>query len=804
MRADASSAPNGEGVFAWRGLFPGATRTGAEPALWGPDHDGPDGSRSQEPTFLVSRKVIPTLVLLFLLTLAASRLVMTLADRSLYVDGAEKNLSTVTALIATSLKLIETSGTEFDQQSFLDGLVVGNVLPAEALLLVTDRDGIVMASIPTDASRIGTSIYDLVADPRDLLGSKASGSILDIHYTGDMAIAAAADLPRQDGRISLILPQAAYLAKWREKTAVSVSLFALTGTIMLLVLNAYFRQTRRAEDFSGLCAETHQRVEIALSRGRCGLWDWDIARGQMYWSRSMYEILGMEPRDGIMSFAEIAPLMHPSDGGLFQIARSVAEGRIDHLDQVFRMRRADGAYIWIRGRANIVHGSDGDMHLIGIAADISEQKELVRQTDEANHRLQNTIEHISETFLLCDRDGKVVICNSVYRKTFGLDEADVVAGTPVDVVLRKARRPIRSIALDADNLAAGESAVEAQMPDGRWLLISERLTTDGGTVWVGTDITQIKHHKTLTKDSRQKLLATIAKLEAATEDAERKADQLSELNLRYIAEKDRAERASRAKTAFLANMSHELRTPLNAILGFSDIIRQRIFGGIGEKYGEYVDDIHTSGSHLLRMIDDVLQMATIESGRLELKSEEVEFSEIVRASAAMIEPLARKKGIDLTVEVPDTLPMMSDRRATSQAVLNLLSNAVHFTPEGGKVGLRLRQVGDTACLSIIDDGPGIPKSALALLGVPFAQLGSELVRSKCHGTGLGIAIAKALVHLHGGRLRIGSSVGRGTLVSLRLPLKREAARIDRPQEPTLAPNMRPRQRTEKQQSRAAA
>ncbi|TFF20580.1 PAS domain-containing sensor histidine kinase [Jiella endophytica] len=802
MRADASSAPNGEGAFVWPGALRRAWRSGAEPAPWQQD-DGTDRDEWRAPAMLFSRRVVPALVLLFLLTLAAARLTMTIGDRTFYVDNAHKNLATVTALLTTSLKLLEASGADFDHETFLESLVAGNVLPADALLFVTDRDGTILSAIPRDDSRIGTSVYSLVSDPRELLAADATDRILDIGFLGGSAIAATADLPRDGGKISLFWPETDFLAKWREKTAVSVSLFALTGAILLLVLKAYFRQSRRAEDFSGLCAETHERVEIALSRGRCGLWDWDIARGQMYWSRSMYEILGMEPKDGVVSFAEVAPLMHPDDGGLFHIARSVAEGRIEHLDQVFRMRRADGDYVWIRGRANISTGADGDIHLIGIAADVSEQKELLRQTDEANHRLKNTIEHISETFLLCDREKRVVICNSVYRKTFGLKEADVLAGTPLDRLLRKARLPIRSITLESETLAEGESAVEAQMPDGRWLLISERRTADGGTVWVGTDITQIKHHKTLTKDSRQKLLATIAKLEAATADAERKADQLSELNLRYVAEKERAEMASRAKTAFLANMSHELRTPLNAILGFSDIIRQRTFGDIGERYGEYVDDIHTSGSHLLTMIEDVLQMAMIESGRLELSSEEVEFSQIVRDSAAMIEPLAREKGISLAIEAPDMLAVMSDRRAASQVVLNLLSNAVKFTPQGGEVRLRLRQVGDAASLSILDDGPGIPKSALASLGLPFAQAGDAQVRSNGHGTGLGIPIARALVHLHGGRLRIGSRVGRGTLVCLRLPVSAPIA-AETAQRVRAQPPKRVTRRTSARPSRAAA
>ncbi|WP_231081575.1 ATP-binding protein [Jiella flava] len=762
-------------MLAWIGHLTGRRSAGKDHALRG---DGNHGANPSEHKFdvwlkldpILARRVIPGLVLLFLVALGVTRLSMSFGDRVTMLKEARRDTAAIAMLLNTNLSLDEAKGVKFDAETFLATLVTANVLPAEAVVLVTNRDGTILASLPAKDSRVGSSIFDHVSDPRELMASDAGGHVLQIGLDGDEAIATAAKLPGDGGQINFFWPHSTLLAAWRQDCAMKVSLFALTAAILLLVLIAYFRQSRRAEGFSGLCAETQHRIDIALSRGKCGLWDWDVARGQMYWSRSMYEILGMEPRDGVMPFSEVAPLMHREDGGLFTIARNVAEGKADHLDQVFRMRRADGSYVWIRGCAKVVPSAEGELHLIGIAVDVSEQLELARQTNEANHRLKNTIEQISETFLLCDSEDRVVISNSIYRKTFGLSEDDIAPGTPLDKVMRKARRPIRSITLDGEDLAPGESAVEAQMPDGRWLLISSRRAADGGTVWVGTDITQIKHHKTLTQDSRQKLLATIAKLEVATADAERKADQLSELNLRYVAEKDRAERASRAKTAFLANMSHELRTPLNAILGFSDIIRQRTFGSISDKYGEYVDDIFMSGNHLLRMIDDILQMATIESGRLELCCEAIDFGDIVRRSEALIEPLARKKNVDLFIEAPKQLSLLSDRRASSQVVLNLLSNAVKFTPEGGEVRLRLRQIGDTACLTIADNGPGIPREALASLGLPFVEVESELLRSKSRGTGLGIAIARALVRLHGGQMRITSRVGHGTVVSLRLPL----------------------------------
>ena len=282
-------------------------------------------------------------------------------------------------------------------------------------------------------------------------------------------------------------------------------------------------------------------------------------------------------------------------------------------------------------------------------------------------------------------------------------------------------------------------------------------------------MTQLKLHQARLSDSERRLMAVIDDLSAARRDAEKKAGQLTELNKSYAAEKDRAESASRAKTTFLANMSHELRTPLNAILGFSEIMRQGTFGPIGSpKYGEYADDIHQSGHYLLRLINDILDMAKIEAGRLVLAPEDVDLSEIVAETAKIIEVQADQKAIRLDTSAPEQLTLRSDRRATKQILLNLLSNAVKFTDSGGSVRLKIREAPGRALITIADDGIGIPKSALMSLGRPFEQIENELTRTN-KGTGLGLAIARSLVELHGGRMRIFSEVGRGTIVAIAMP-----------------------------------
>jgi two-component system, cell cycle sensor histidine kinase PleC len=220
----------------------------------------------------------------------------------------------------------------------------------------------------------------------------------------------------------------------------------------------------------------------------------------------------------------------------------------------------------------------------------------------------------------------------------------------------------------------------------------------------------------------------------------------------------------------LANMSHELRTPLNAIIGFSEIMESGMFGPLGaEKYHEYCRDIRESGNYLLEVINDILDMSRIEAGRARLDFAEVDLETVLADAVRVVSTRAEAKRLTLSVEVAAAIRLRADRRALKQIVLNLLTNAVKFTPEGGRVSLRGRAGAGTAMIAIEDNGIGIPKEALKNLGKPFEQVESQLTK-RHKGSGLGLAIAKSLVELHGGLIRIRSTQGVGTIVLVRLPL----------------------------------
>jgi cell cycle sensor histidine kinase DivJ len=237
-----------------------------------------------------------------------------------------------------------------------------------------------------------------------------------------------------------------------------------------------------------------------------------------------------------------------------------------------------------------------------------------------------------------------------------------------------------------------------------------------------------------------------------------------------------AEQQNAGKSRFLANMSHELRTPLNAIMGFSDIMRQRLFGPMSDRYSEYAELIHESGAHLLELINDVLDMSKIEAERFELSREDFDARDAISAVLRLMRGQADRAGITLRGSLPAVpLEAEADRRAVKQIAMNLLSNALKFTPRGGAVTISARGEGRNLILTVADTGVGIEREDLARLGRPFEQAGGSEQRQA--GSGLGLSLVRAFARLHGGDMEIASTLGEGTTITVRMPVLIPAGQI---------------------------
>ncbi|HVI89526.1 MAG TPA: CHASE domain-containing protein [Dongiaceae bacterium] len=417
----------------------------------------------------------------------------------------------------------------------------------------------------------------------------------------------------------------------------------------------------------------------------------------------------------------------------------------------------DGRWMRVTER----HTADGGY--VGLWTDITAVK-------QAEARLRDAIESINESFVLLDRDLRIVMLNSEAQRMYPVSAPVFKVGTLMEDVLRygatHGEYPGIDSAEDAeafvrqwkDTYTSRETFVgEGRLSDGRCILISHHATSDGGFVNVYTDITALKR--------REEDLA------AAKTKLEEQAASLSKL----AAERDRlrrmAEDANAGKSRFLANMSHELRTPLNGILGFAEIIRKGLFGSITPSvYQEYAQFIHDGGTHLLSLINDILDLSKIEAGQRDVQIVQVSTAELVAQSTKLISAMAVERGVELILPDPSTCPVLhADERAARQILLNLLSNAVKFTPAGGKVTLDIRHAGSAGVeIEVTDTGIGMTPAELEKALQPYGQVVSEWAKN-LQGTGLGLPLVKALSELHHGRLSINSARGAGTKVKITVP-----------------------------------
>ncbi|WP_343232387.1 sensor histidine kinase [Microvirga terricola] len=726
---------------------------------------------------------VPALLALFLVTLAATAWVQVRETRKDTLIDAVGDIDVIASLSAAKLGNHPAPADKAAAASRLSELA--KTMPPSALtrnrtLHLVDHNGAIIASYPATATA-PHALAELLGDAQPLALFADRAGVMTIKLaSGDEGIATVRSLPTSLGQIAIVQPIPRLLEGWWSRTIGHVSLLGGTILVLLGLGIAYVMQANRAQAADEVCEKVRDRIDSALNRGRCGLWDWDIGRGRIYWSDSMYELLGYERQDEFLSFGEVNTMIHPDDQDLYTLAEQLASASTSLVDYEFRIRSSSGDWVWLRARAELMNDpDDAASHLVGIAVDVTEQRRLEEKTEKADARLHDAIEAISEAFVLWDANNRLVLCNSKFQKLHELPADAQLQGMTYAEVMAQGRPPeVQHQFVRAQNQDVGARTFEARLQDGRWLQINERRTKDGGYVSVGTDITALKRHEHRLVESEKELIATVLDLKQSRQKLEAQTHQLADLAERYLDQKAQAESANRAKSEFLANMSHELRTPLNAIIGFAEVMQSGIFGSLGsDKYEEYCTDIRTSGEYLLSVINDILDMSRIEAGRTSLKKQAVEVNASVHKALKLVSEQIKGKNLSVSVDViPEDIVVTADERAIHQILVNLLQNATKFTSDGGCITVRTRQAGNAINIYVEDNGIGIPAQALHKLGRPFEQVETEFSKSY-KGSGLGLAIARSLTELHGGTLRIKSQEGVGTIVLVHLPLT-EATNAD--------------------------
>ena len=533
-------------------------------------------------------------------------------------------------------------------------------------------------------------------------------------------------------------------------------LFAGTAWLVWTLLRNMNQKIQALRDKKAEDEVSQQRYRAAIDGSRGGIWELDLVKNQAYISSSLAGLLGLPAKEQTLSMPQFLGLFATNDREklLSLVRRAHVNGEFDVDVNVAQLPIS----LACRGRPS-VRGSDQAKVVVGMALDVTEMRGAQARLQAAEARLFDALRSMNDSFVIWDQLDRLVLWNNKFEDFFGFQAGSLQQGLDYATIEYHANNSINNITPLDDGTGS-----EIQLKDGRWVRYLETQTTDGGRVSIGTEVTAIRTREYQLQSNQEALQKTISVLKKSQV-------RIVELAENYEQEKIRAEEANQSKSEFLANMSHELRTPLNAINGFSDIMKKELFGPLGDpRYAEYVNDILFSGQHLLSLINDILDMSKIEAGKMTLNTEVMQMNDMVSQVIRIVRGRAEENRLKLVYDETNQPELEADPRAVKQILLNLITNAIKFTPEGGVVTVAIEPKSTGLIIRVSDTGIGISEEDINRLAQPFEQIDSQHSRQH-EGTGLGLALSKSLVELHGGNFGIESVVGQGTTVIFTLPNK---------------------------------
>jgi PAS domain S-box-containing protein len=436
-----------------------------------------------------------------------------------------------------------------------------------------------------------------------------------------------------------------------------------------------------------------------------------------------------------------------------------------------RWKRKDGGRIVVLDTVIAVRDSSGQiLHFDAIIEDITEHRRAEEALRESEERYRTLVENATDAIYMVDAHENILSVNQTTARFLG-------------------KRPEKLIGKKVSDIFPPEIAARfteefrLTFRTGQSIMACDRLDAGWTELWVSTSLNPIRNSsgevvaimgvtRDITEQKRleRELQETNEQLDAQNEELQVQSEELMAQQQELMESTQEAARANQLKSEFLANMSHELRTPLNAIIGFSQLLRDETPGKLNQEQKQCLDDVLESSQHLLNLINEVLDLSKIESGRAELKLENVDLKELITPLTRVMRPILGQKKQELEVEIEAGLPQIRvDKTKMGQVLRNLLANSSKFTPEGGKLWITAARADDWLHLSVIDNGAGIKKEDLERIFEPFCQLDYTPGNGK-GGTGLGLAVVKEIVERHGGQIRVESEYGRGSRFTISLPL----------------------------------
>jgi PAS domain S-box-containing protein len=578
-----------------------------------------------------------------------------------------------------------------------------------------------------------------------------------------------------EARFSATLGEASRLTQQLLVAAVVLGTAGLAGLTLVVMQRAAEREMRQSKALR----DSEARFQRAMVGSSDGFWEWDMSVGLAYYSPRFETLLGYTP--GTLSpRAETAKsLIHPDDAEATRRALSAHMRGGAPYDVTLRMRHADGSWRWMRSRAQLQHDggpmpAPGErfegMRLAGSVVDVTERR-ASEQALRANETLFRSLwETTNDAVLIVGTDHVIRFANPAAHQLFGHAGGQLL-GQPLAVV-QPQRMHAAHVAGVARYMANGSrrldwrgSEIVGRHAQGHEFPLEIRFSH----FELGSELHFVAFLRDISdrKRAERELLEARDRLEQRVQERTR---ELSQANERLL-------ELDRLKSQFLATISHELRTPLNSILGFTTVLRQEMAGPLTEEQARQLGFVQASGQHLLSLINDLLDLSRIESGRMEVAREAYDFVDIAHEALQQLRPLAEGKGLALHLDLPSALPGVGDRRKLYQVLLNLAGNAVKFTQKG-EVRIRARAHEGRLMVEVVDTGIGIDAQHVEALFEAFRQVDGSLVRNH-EGTGLGLYLCRKLLDLMDGQISVRSSPGVGSCFCFSLPLQPgPAARVD--------------------------
>ena len=498
---------------------------------------------------------------------------------------------------------------------------------------------------------------------------------------------------------------------------------------------------------------SEERLALVLDVTGEGFWDWDLASGLVTHNRRWCELFGVDESMLVHPIVDYERALHEDDRAAVQAAlRRCLEDHQPYRSE-HRMRRADGSIVWVADRGDVVaRDPDGrPLRMVGSCTDIT-----VRKLAEMQLRIKDAaIESSLNGFALADLDARLIYVNPAFCRLWNITAEQAVGRSATEFW----RTPDATL-----------KVIDALMERGQWTGELEGMRADGSLFDAQVSASMVRSAEgqplcmmasfvDVTPSRRAQ-----AELELLNQQLEQRVAERTDELQRATAE---AERANRAKSEFLSRMSHELRTPMNAVLGFGQLLG--LDPSLSPRAQGYVDQLLRGGTHLLELINEVLDLASVEAGRIPLSLETIELAPLLAESVALVAPLAATRGVRLPAGAAGKpVTVRADRMRLKQVLMNLLSNAIKYNCFGGSVAISIEpRANDRVRVSVQDTGPGIPAGRLGELFQPFHRLVDR--DSGTDGTGIGLVISRRLVELMGGEIGVTSEPGSGSTFWFELP-----------------------------------